>query len=78
MRSKIEVRGVLEDARVDVAASLLRIERLRAANEPKAVLAERIRLADIRRLGRRLLLELEEIEVSASKAESDSAENRQS
>ena len=76
MRSKIEVRGVLEDARVDVAASLRRIERLRAANEPKAVLAERIRLADIRRLGRRLLLELEEIEVSTPKTEPDRAENR--
>lgn len=78
MRSKNEVMSVLQDARGDIVASLARIERLRAANKPKAVLAERIRLAEIRRQGRHLLLELEKIEASNSQTdlEQGTAENR--
>ena len=76
MRSKNEVRGFLEDGRADIEASLVRIERLKAANRPKAVLAERLRLAEIRRQGRLLLLELKEIEVSTTQSNQDTEENR--
>jgi hypothetical protein len=69
MRSKNEVISVLQDARGNIGASLARIERLKAANKPKAVLAERIRLAEIRRQGRHLLLELKKIEISTSQTE---------
>ena len=78
MRSKNEVMSVLQDARGDIGTSLARIERLKAANKPKAVLAERIRLAEIRRQGRHLILELEKIEASTSQTdlEQGTAENR--
>lgn len=61
-----EVRDELEEVRGRIMASLKKIEQLKVAEKPKAVLAERERLAELRRRGRGLMLELGQIAKSAA------------
>jgi hypothetical protein len=62
----MEVRDELEALSKEIKASLKKIEELKIAKKPKAVLAERARLAEMRKRGRGLMLELGQIAKSAA------------
>jgi hypothetical protein len=62
----MEVRDELEQLSKEIKASLKKIEELKIAKKPKAVLAERARLAEMRKRGRGLMLELGQIAKSAA------------
>jgi hypothetical protein len=65
VRTDMEVRDELEELSKEIKASLKKIEELKIAKKPKAVLAERARLAEMRKRGRGLMLELGQIAKSA-------------